>query len=47
MLHRDGSGGSEIRINALHISVLPDDGGESDDDEHASLSKKRRGAAKS
>ena len=45
VLHRNNGGGSKICINAQKIWVLPDDADESDDEECAFVSKKRRRAA--
>ena len=45
VLHRNNGGGSKICINAQKIWVLPDDADESDDEEYAFVSKKRRRAA--
>ena len=45
VLHRNNGGGSKICINAQKIWVLPDDDAESDDEECAFVSKKRRRAA--
>ena len=44
-LHRNNGGGSKICINAQKIWVLPDDADESDDEECAFVSKKRRRVA--
>ncbi len=45
VLHRNNGGGSKICINAQKIWVLPDDADESDDEECAFVSTKRRRAA--